>query len=56
MSGQTPSPEVKAILKDFCAIQRAKYGPAWKSALAAEMAQKTMQDLKPLLALMCEKK
>jgi len=28
---QTPEPstEVKPILKEFCGIQRAKYGPDW---------------------------
>jgi putative transposase len=36
-----PSPEVKAILKKFCDIQREKYGPDWKKILAAEMAEKS---------------
>lgn len=36
-----PSPEVRAILKRFCDLQRAKYGPEWKRLLAAEMAEKT---------------
>jgi hypothetical protein len=46
-----PSPEVKAILKEFCDIQRAKYGPDWKKNLAAEMAAKSAPFLEELLKL-----
>lgn len=44
-----PSPEVKAILKEFCNMQRAKYGPDWKKILAAEMTEKTMPVILALL-------
>lgn len=44
-----PSPEVRAILKEFCNIQRAKYGPDWKAILAAEMAAKSRPVLERLL-------
>jgi hypothetical protein len=36
-----PSPEVKAIIREFCRVQRAKYGPDWKHILAKEMAEKS---------------
>jgi hypothetical protein len=36
-----PSPEVRAILKEFCRLQREKYGPEWTRILAKEMAEKT---------------
>jgi hypothetical protein len=36
-----PSPEVKAILKEWCDMQREKYGPDWKNILAKEMSERT---------------
>ena len=33
-----PPPEVRAILKEWCDMQREKYGPDWKRILAREMA------------------
>jgi hypothetical protein len=46
-----PSPEVKAIIREFCDIQRAKYGPDWKKILAKEMAEKSKPFLEALLKL-----
>lgn len=48
---EKPSAEVKAILKEFCELQRAKYGPDWKKILAAEMALKSAPVLRRLLEL-----
>ena len=42
----TPSPEVKALLREFCEIQRAKYGENWKEILSKEMAKNTTDALK----------
>ncbi len=47
-----PSPEVRAILKEFCKKQEEKYGPDWKKILAAEMAEKTTPVLLALQKLM----
>jgi len=46
-----PSPEVKAILKEWCEMQRAKYGPDWKRILANEMAAKSAPILSAFLGL-----
>ncbi|UGY23752.1 hypothetical protein HU675_0038365 [Bradyrhizobium septentrionale] len=45
-----PSPEVKAIIAEFVAIQKAKYGPDWKKKLSAEMAAKSAPFIDALLA------
>ncbi|UGY15147.1 hypothetical protein HAP48_0042585 [Bradyrhizobium septentrionale] len=45
-----PSDEVKAILREFVAIQKAKYGPDWKKKLSAEMAAKSRPFIDALLA------
>lgn len=41
MTQREPSPEVKAIIKQWVEHNRAKYGPDWKKILAKEMADKT---------------
>ena len=46
-----PSPEVKAVLKEFCEVQRAKYGPDWKKILAAEMTKASMPYINAILRL-----
>lgn len=46
-----PSPEVKAILREFFAKQREKYGENWKSILAAEMTEQTAPVINALLSL-----
>ncbi len=46
-----PSPEVKAMIRNFCQIQHEKYGPDWKQILAKEMAEKATPVLEKLLAL-----
>lgn len=33
-----PHPEVRAVMKEFCDVQRARYGPDWKKILAKQMA------------------
>jgi len=48
---EKPSPEVRAILKQFCDIQREKYGPDWKRILAKEMTEKTAPVIDKLLSL-----
>lgn len=40
-----PSPEVKALLKEWCKMQEEKYGPDWKKVLAKEMAAKTVEKM-----------
>jgi hypothetical protein len=44
-----PSPEVRALIREFCKIQEAKYGPDWKKKLAAEMAEQSRPFLAALL-------
>lgn len=34
-----PSPEVKAIIREFCRVNREKYGPDWKRIVAQQMAK-----------------
>lgn len=51
MSLPEPSPEVKAVLRSFVAIQREKYGDDWKTKLSAEMAAKTAPLIEGLLSL-----
>jgi len=46
-----PSPEVKAILKSFVAVQKEKYGDDWKKKLASEMAAKTAPVVHALLSM-----
>lgn len=48
---KAPSPEVKAIIGEFCRIQREKYGPNWKRILAEEMAAKTAPVLQKFIEL-----
>jgi len=48
----TPSPELKALIKEFCQIQREKYGPDWKAILAKEMADKSAPVVEGLLKVM----
>jgi len=38
MSARELSPEAKAIVKEWCAMQREKYGPDWKSIVAKQMS------------------
>ena len=45
------SPEVKAIIREFCRIQREKYGPDWKKILAKEMAGKSAPFIEAFLKL-----
>lgn len=49
-STTTPTAEVKAILKEFCKINKEKYGDNWKEILAKEMAEKTMREFPAYLA------
>lgn len=51
MSALEPSPEVKAVIRNFVAIQREKYGDDWKAKLSAEMAAKTAPLIEGLLSL-----
>lgn len=46
----TPSPEVKAILKTWVALQKEKYGENWKEILAKEMAAAVPADFKQFIA------
>ena len=39
MTTVTPSPEVKALIKEWCDLERAKYGPDWKKIVAKQMAK-----------------
>lgn len=56
-STTTPTAEVKAIFKEFCKINKEKYGDNWKEILAKEMADKTMRELPPaFLTMLGEKK
>lgn len=45
------TPEVRAVLKTFCDIQREKYGPDWKAKLSAEMAAQTAPFIEALFKL-----
>lgn len=38
----TPSPEVRAILREFCRQKEAELGPEWKAILADRMTRATM--------------
>ncbi len=40
-----PSPEVKAILLDFCRVNEAKYGPDWKAILARELTDDMVKNV-----------
>lgn len=44
-----PSPEAKAAVREFCKLQREKYGPEWKKILAAEMAKASEPYVKAIL-------
>lgn len=46
-----PSPEVRAVLREFCKIQREKYGPDWKRIFAKEMTEKTAPYIDAILKL-----
>ena len=50
-----PSPEVKATIRSFVDIQRAKYGDDWKEKLSAEMAAKTAPQITALLKALGQK-
>lgn len=41
MSIAEPSPEVRAVLRKFCEVNEAKFGPDWKAKLAAQMAERS---------------
>lgn len=45
----TPSPEAKKILKEWCKLQEQKYGPDWKNKLAKYMADRTVPFMQALL-------
>jgi hypothetical protein len=45
------SPEVRTMLREFCKIQREKYGPDWKRILAKEMTEKTAPYVDAILKL-----
>lgn len=51
MTRLAPSPEVKALLGEFCRIQREKHGEDWKRILAEEMAAKTAPVLQRFIEL-----
>lgn len=51
MSAPEPSPEVKAMIRNFVAIQREKYGDDWKAKLSAKMAAETAPLIEGLLSL-----
>ncbi|WP_439398690.1 hypothetical protein ACRQ5Q_15085 [Bradyrhizobium sp. PMVTL-01] len=42
---------MKALIGEFCRIQREKYGPDWKRILAEEMAAKSTPVLQKLIEL-----
>lgn len=44
----TPSPEAKAIIKQWCDLNREKYGPDWKNILAKQMADASRPYLEAL--------
>lgn len=46
-----PSPEVKAVIRNFVAVQREKYGENWKEILSAKMAAEAEPFVSALLAL-----
>jgi hypothetical protein len=46
-----PSPEVKAMIREWVRLNEAKYGPDWKKKLAEEMTAKSMPAINALLAL-----
>jgi len=48
---EKPLPEVRAILKEWCDMQRMKYGPDWKRILAREMVEKQAPVIDKLFAL-----
>ena len=45
------SPEATALIKQWCDMQKEKYGENWKEILAKEMAKETMKKLQPLFEL-----
>lgn len=50
-----PSPEVKAIVKEWVDMQQDKYGPDWKEILADEMAEDFCQKYGPVLNELCRR-
>lgn len=46
-----PSPEVRAVISEFCKVQRAKYGPDWKKILAREMADASRPYVEAILKM-----
>lgn len=44
-----PSPEVKALIKEFCRVEREKHGPEWKKILAKQMAKASEPYVKAIL-------
>ena len=51
MSKPDLSPEIKALIKQWCDMQKEKYGENWKEILAEKMAKETMKKLQPLFEL-----
>ncbi len=49
MKSMEASPEVKAILKDYCRKKEAELGPNWKEIEAKRMAEQTTAALGPFL-------
>ena len=49
MSTPDPSPEVKAILREFVRVKKEKYGDDWKKIVAGELADQTTPVLRALL-------
>lgn len=45
------SPEAKALIGKFVAIQIEKYGPDWKAKLAKEMAAQTVPVMEAFIRL-----
>ena len=46
-----PSPEVKALLKEWCRVEREKYGPDWKKIVAKQMADASMPYVNAILQM-----
>lgn len=47
----SPSPETKAIVKEWCEMQRAKYGPDWKRVVAKQMSDAATPYVEAILKL-----
>lgn len=46
-----PSPEVRALIKQWVALNQQKYGPDWKRLLAQEMTAQMPADVKEFFAV-----